>query len=194
MILFETFWTLSQVRTITFRPMGLIILYPNATILKFSLTKSSIFQAYFIRDWRHLYWSCTLPYFIVLLFWKFIPESLRTLAIKGKSRQLMQTLRRMAKFNNRHLPEKFTVVTESNRVTSQNSNPLDLFRTWSLAKKTLCQIMGYVVGGMTFYGLYLAGKDPPVCLVGLFNVGPCIPCRPCLNASSFTTSSKNCTE
>ena len=115
-------------------------------------------KAYFIRNWKILHLVCTVPYLIMLLFYKFVPESLRFLAVKGRTKELMSTLQRMAKFNNTILPSDMIVVSDSIN-EDVKSNPLDLFRSRKLFKITMYQILGYIVGGVTFYGLYLAAKD-----------------------------------
>lgn len=116
-------------------------------------------KAYFVRDWKMLYIICSAPYLIIPFFYKFVPESIRTLAINDKSDELMATLKRIARFNKRELPIDFLVVTEPSNIKSSIKVMLDLVRPSKFAKKTFCQSLGYVVGGMTFYGLYLAAKD-----------------------------------
>lgn len=115
-------------------------------------------KAYFIREWKTLFLVCTAPYLFVFLFWSFIPESLRSLSIQGKTKELQSTINRIAKFNGRPLPPNVVVRMDA-APTNHKSNPLDLFKERKMAKKTFCQTLGYIVGGMTFYGLYLAAKD-----------------------------------
>jgi len=117
-------------------------------------------KAYFIREWRLLHIVCSAPYVVVLLFYKFVPDSLRTLHQNGKNEELMRTLHRMAEWNGRPLPPNVTIASANrSNALPQKTNPLDLVRSRKLAKLTFCQALGYIVGGMTFYGLYLAAGD-----------------------------------
>ena len=116
-------------------------------------------KAYYIPHWKILYVVCSAPYFFVLLFYKFVPESLRMLGANGRDEELVATLRRIAKFNGRDIPQEFLIITTKANTDNDFGAAFDLFRPSKFAKTTFCQSLGYVVGGMTFYGLYLASKD-----------------------------------
>merc|ERR1719376_372302 len=111
-------------------------------------------KAYYIPHWKMLYVLCSAPYLFVLLFYRFVPESLRMLGAHGRDEELVTTLRRIAKFNRRDIPQDFLILTTKTNTENDIGAALDLFRPSKFAKTTFCQSLGYVVGGMTFYGLY----------------------------------------
>ena len=137
------------------RPFAVII------IIACGVTTLSILgiKAYFIRDWRYLNIACTAPYIFVVFFFKFIPESVRYLRVKGEVEELNKTFQRIARWNKKEIPSNVTIAPLPSTVSDQKSNPLHLFRTPSLASKTLIQTFAYFTNGLVYYGLYLAATD-----------------------------------
>jgi len=133
---------------------GLSIFLFVGTALNFLVLK-----AYFIRNWRLLYIVCTAPYIFVLGFYKYVPESMRFLRIKGRLDETMEVFQLIAKRNGTEIPAGVTIDPPSQEVVRHNASPLDLFRTPSIAFKSLVQGVGYWIGAMTFFALYLGAAD-----------------------------------
>lgn len=117
-------------------------------------------KAYFVRDWRTLYLICNAPYLFVLLFYKFVPESVWYLRVKGKNDTLQKTFEKISYWNGNSIPDGIEVERdiEANS-TKHKSNPLDLFNSTSVASRTLIQGFAYFVVQMSYYGVYIAAGD-----------------------------------
>ena len=118
-------------------------------------------KAYFIREWKILYIVCTIPYIFLLLFFKFVPESIRWLNVHGKTIEGMEVLYRTARWNGKVIPSDVTLKPVTHEVTSHKSSPRDLFRTSKMAVRTAIQGYSWFVMGMVYYGLSLAADDLP---------------------------------
>ena len=114
-------------------------------------------KAYFIRKWKILFIICSAPYFVVLLFYKFVPESVRWLRLKGKFDEALDVFQRIADWNGRKLNPNATVskIIDEKR----SSNPMELFRNKQMAIKTIIQGFAWMVSGMVYYGISLAASD-----------------------------------
>lgn len=136
---------------------------PFAGIMIFAsgLTSLSLLgvKAYFIRDWRYLTIACTAPYVFVVLFYKFTPESVRYLRVKGQMEELGITFKRIARWNKKTIPSDVTVAPLPASNKTHKSNPLHLFKSSSLALKTTIQTFAFFTNGIVYYGLYLAAAD-----------------------------------
>lgn len=116
-------------------------------------------KALVIPNWKHLQIACTVPYVFVFLFYKFIPESVRYLRVKGKTEELMLCFQRIAAWNGKDMPFNVEIKSVPHQTTTQHSNPMDLFRTFDIATKTSIQIFAMFATGCGYYGLYMAAGD-----------------------------------
>ena len=116
-------------------------------------------QAYFIRSWKLLFIVCTAPYAFIPLFWKFVPESIRWLRLKGKSDEAMELLHRIGQRNNRPLPDDVCLEPIDQQDSTHKVSPLDLFRGVNIAIKSIIQGYNWLIFGMVYYGLSLASSD-----------------------------------
>ena len=100
---------------------------------------------------------CTAPYFMfVIAFYKFVPESIKWLHENGKVKELHQVLRRIAYWNHKDVPTEI----KAPKVDKKNStNPFDLFRTRSMAMKSLIQAILWITISIGYYSLHLASND-----------------------------------
>ncbi|XP_057314092.1 solute carrier family 22 member 3-like [Hydractinia symbiolongicarpus] len=151
----QMFILISEVVGSRFRPLAGIILWVFFTLGLCILG----LKAYFIREWKILFIVCTVPYVFVLLFFKFIPESVRWLRLHGKVDEAMNILENIAKWNKREIPSGVRICSAPKSVEAHKSSPLDLFKTRRMAIKTLTQGYGWMVNGMVYYGLSLAADD-----------------------------------
>ncbi|KAK3097018.1 hypothetical protein FSP39_005624 [Pinctada imbricata] len=120
--------------------------------------------AYYIRDWRYLIICTSLSGIFILLTWWFIPESPRWLLTKGRFEEAEKILKKIAKCNNRELPdmnilksfaEREQKLREERSLYSYN----DLFKSWKLARNTLIVMYGWFVSSAVYYGLNFITGD-----------------------------------
>lgn len=116
-------------------------------------------KAYFIDNWKALHLYCTAPYLFVVLFYKFIPESIRYLRVKGKMDELNDCFLRIARWNKTFIPSDICVSPPPKDSLDHKSNPTQLFKTKKLAIKTSIQTFAYFSTGLVYYGVYLAAGD-----------------------------------
>lgn len=137
--------------------------FAGLLVFEFGVVSTALLglKAYYIHNWKHLHIVCTIPYLIVVLFFKFIPESVRYLRVKDKNEELMLIFNRIAAFNGRSIPENCELeqISADQDVPKKKSNPLQLFKTKSLVMKTFVEIFGFFASGMLYYGVYLAAND-----------------------------------
>ena len=114
-------------------------------------------KAYLIDSWKLLFTLCTVPYVFVLLFYFFVPESVRYLRVKGKNEEAMKVFTRMAYWNKTDLPSHISMKPAPSE--NHKSTPLDLFKTKKIALATCVFCWSAFTCAMTFYSLYLAAGD-----------------------------------
>lgn len=152
----QSFILISEIVGGKFRPLAGIILWFFFTVALCILG----LKAYLIRQWKTLFIVCTVPYVFVIFFYTFVPESVRWLHLHGETDKLNALFKRIAKWNNKVIPENVTLIkSDSHDGKKHKSSPLDLFRTSKIAKSTLVQGYAWFVYGMTYYGLALAAGD-----------------------------------
>ncbi|XP_013421303.1 organic cation transporter protein [Lingula anatina] len=109
---------------------------------------------YLIRDWQYLELAISIPSFLYLSYWWLIPESARWLLANGKHEEAAKILRKAAKVNRAHLPEKFLEqVSEDEEV--QSSSLLNIFRAPKLLCRTAIIFYNWCIVSMVYYGLSL---------------------------------------
>ena len=98
----------------------------------------------------------TAPYLVLLVFWRYVPESLRWLRIQGQTQQVEEILRKVAHYNKTHFPNAKLVPAEKE---GPQGTMGDLFRPRSMLVSTLLQNGIWFVMGMVYYGISLASDD-----------------------------------
>ncbi|XP_068736416.1 solute carrier family 22 member 3-like isoform X1 [Montipora capricornis] len=93
-------------------------------------------KAYFVRNWSTLLILSSAPWVFILIFWRFVPESVRWLLVNGKKEQAREILERVAAVNKKEIPRDELQVP----VTTANQGVLELFKTWKMSKMSLAQI------------------------------------------------------
>lgn len=116
-------------------------------------------KAYFISSWKMLFRVYTIPYVFCLLFYFFVPESVRFLRVKGKTAEAMLVLRRIAHWNKTEIPANVFIEAAPENTENKKTTPLDLFRTKKIAIISIALGWYSFVGSTTFYSLYLAASD-----------------------------------
>ncbi|XP_043207091.1 organic cation transporter-like protein [Amphibalanus amphitrite] len=118
--------------------------------------------AIFVKDWHSLQLIISVPAFIFMSYYFFVPESPRWLAAEGKFEQAERNLRTAARFNGVQFPDH--LLKKQSLKTSDSETPillddppqmsvLDLFRTPALRWRTLIILYQWFVTAMVYYGL-----------------------------------------
>ncbi|CAK1555148.1 unnamed protein product [Leptosia nina] len=113
--------------------------------------------AYFVRDWKYLQLSISIPWVFVLLYYNFLPESPRWLITMGRHEEAVKVLTYIAKKNNRPTENiKSIVEKEALHYTKGKGNVgsyLDLFKTPKMRLYTLLNGMVWLCCSHTFFGI-----------------------------------------
>ncbi|CAH3146158.1 unnamed protein product, partial [Porites evermanni] len=112
-------------------------------------------KAYLVRDWRMLMILSSAPWIFILVFWKFVPESVRWLLVKGEKEKARAILENAAKVNKKPLLNKDLYVPG----TTENKGVVELFKTWKRAKLSLTLIYLLYVNGVVYFGLALSSGE-----------------------------------
>jgi len=113
-------------------------------------------KAFFIRSWRILLIVSSAPFIFIVVFWKFIPESVRWLLVSGRRDEAREILEKVARANKKEMPKEELYVP----VRTQSSKGFfELFKSWKLAKLSLIQCYAWFVNGMVYYGLSLSAGE-----------------------------------
>ncbi|KAJ8383084.1 hypothetical protein SKAU_G00038620 [Synaphobranchus kaupii] len=116
--------------------------------------------AYFIRSWRILLLVLTLPGFLYIPLWWFIPESPRWLLAQGRHKEAEDIVRAAAKKNGVTPPNVF-LVEDSANLENNTDHPkrsytyLDLVRTNKMRNITIINIITWFSVATSFFGLSL---------------------------------------
>ncbi|XP_034406262.1 solute carrier family 22 member 6 [Cyclopterus lumpus] len=116
--------------------------------------------AYFVRDWRWLTLTVSLPYYVFFLIAWWFHESSRWLALTNKPEQAIKNLKSVAKFNGRHEEgEKININVLQESMKKEIScvqgsySFLDLFRTPTMRKMTIYLSAVWLSTSFAYYGL-----------------------------------------
>ena len=132
----------------------------NSVWLFYSLALCIVaLKAYFIENWKIVLISCTAPYFVVILFYKQVPESVRWLALKGETDKINDIWKTIAKKNKRTLNLHMSCTSTDCEKSSSVSSFANLFRTLSLGVTTVIQAYVWLITSMVYYGLSLTAEE-----------------------------------
>ncbi|KAL9978320.1 hypothetical protein ACROYT_G015820 [Oculina patagonica] len=111
--------------------------------------------AYLSRDWRTLCIATGAPAIPLLIGFWFIPESLRWLIVKGKTKEALKLCKKIARVNGKDVSEG-DLHFEDMELGQRLGDLRDLFGSRSFAKKTLIMWYCWFVNGMVYYGVYFS--------------------------------------
>ncbi|OCT83983.1 solute carrier family 22 member 20 [Xenopus laevis] len=116
--------------------------------------------AYGIREWRWLQFTVSAPFYFFFLYSWLVPESARWLILKGRSREALKYLRRVAIINGKRkegemLSQKILISHMQSEISQvkRSHSIFDLFRTPGMRKVTICLMMVWFSSGVAFYGI-----------------------------------------
>ncbi|XP_068085602.1 organic cation transporter protein [Anabrus simplex] len=114
--------------------------------------------AYFIRDWRTLQISVTVPGALFLCYWWFIPESARWLMSEGRMEETKAVIEKAAKVNKVHIPDD---VLASALKSVENEQQVgfsvrDLLKCPRMTIRALLVFFNWYAACCSFYGISLS--------------------------------------
>ncbi|XP_061818436.1 solute carrier family 22 member 6 [Nerophis lumbriciformis] len=116
--------------------------------------------AYFVRDWRWLTLAVSSPFYFFFIYAWWFHESSRWLVISNKHDRAIQNLKSVAKINGRHEEgEKIDIKMLQESMKKEMScsqgtyTVLDLFRTPTMRKMTVCLSAVWLSTSFAYYGL-----------------------------------------
>uniref|UniRef100_A0A6J0UW07 Organic cation/carnitine transporter 2 isoform X1 n=1 Tax=Pogona vitticeps TaxID=103695 RepID=A0A6J0UW07_9SAUR len=115
-------------------------------------------SAYFIRDWRELLLTLSLPGLLYIPLWWFIPESPRWLLSQGKLQEAEAIIRKAAQMNGVTAPEVIFDPAELQNLSSHDQqiySILDLVRTQNIRCITIMSVILWMVISIGYFGLSL---------------------------------------
>ncbi|XP_061126821.1 solute carrier family 22 member 2-like [Syngnathus typhle] len=111
--------------------------------------------AYYISDWRWLQVVITIPYFLYIFYYWFIPESPRWLLSQNKNSQAVTVTEAMAKENKRTLSKNIETLADDNAATSSTASLMDLVRTPNMRKHTFILSYNWFTSAVVYQGLIM---------------------------------------
>jgi len=116
--------------------------------------------AYILKDWQYLHFAGLVLSSPVLIGWFYVPESIRWLALKGRSDDGVKVLELVAKRNGRKAPadakEVLMAMEEIERESKEKHGSytyLDLFKGTYMLKITLIIFANWFVILMSYFGI-----------------------------------------
>eukprot|EP00112_Aurelia_sp_Birch-Aquarium-sp1_P010677 Seg2274.3 transcript_id=Seg2274.3/GoldUCD/mRNA.D3Y31 product="Organic cation/carnitine transporter 4" protein_id=Seg2274.3/GoldUCD/D3Y31 len=103
--------------------------------------------AIYVKSWKILTITAMAPYFIIVLLFRYIPESTRWLQLQGRKEEVRKILEKIARVNKKKLPE-FELVVLKQESSVGIKHIFDIFRPKKIAIRSLIQ--GYMWYGYAF--------------------------------------------
>uniref|UniRef100_A0A8D1KXA6 Solute carrier family 22 member 1 n=1 Tax=Sus scrofa TaxID=9823 RepID=A0A8D1KXA6_PIG len=113
--------------------------------------------AYAVPHWRSLQLSVSLPIFLLLLCYWFVPESPRWLLSQKRNTQAIKIMDRIAQKNGKLPPADLKMLSLEEEVVTERLSPsfLDLFRTQNLRKYTFILMYLWFTSSVLYQGLIM---------------------------------------
>lgn len=120
--------------------------------------------AYLIRDWRMLQLSFTVPTFLLVFTWWFIPESVRWLLTKKRVKGAQKILVRVAAVNKVEISEveiddMLIHELQSSNVNSGTVNFFQIIKYPKMLRRTLIIFFIWMANGLTYYAISLNAEN-----------------------------------
>ena len=110
-------------------------------------------QAYLIDSWKMLIVAGSVPYLVMVFTYRFVPESVRWLRLKGRVDEALVIIRKIGKRNGKDLDPNVTLSIPP--VKKNVSNPLDVFQSKKMALVTVVLLVAFFVNALVYFGLSL---------------------------------------
>ncbi|XP_040206537.1 solute carrier family 22 member 3-like [Rana temporaria] len=110
--------------------------------------------AYLIPTWQGIQLAISLPNFLFLVYYWFIPESPRWLLIRKKKDKAVRIISEIAKHNGRYLTPNYCQITVSDEEVT-NPTCMDLVRTPQMRKCTVILMYAWFTSAVIYQGLVM---------------------------------------
>ncbi|XP_069753864.1 organic cation/carnitine transporter 2-like isoform X2 [Narcine bancroftii] len=112
--------------------------------------------AYFIRSWRMLLFTLSLPGLLYIPLWWFVPESPRWLLFKGRIREAEAIIQHIAKKNGITPPAVLFMPLEEMKSKSEITHTIiHLVKTSNIRAITMINFLIWMILSIEYYGLSL---------------------------------------
>ncbi|XP_070190931.1 organic cation transporter protein-like [Littorina saxatilis] len=111
------------------------------------------FVAYFIRNWRYLEIAVSVPGIFLLSYWWLLPESPRWLISRGRDKEAMAVLQKIADSNKTPMPpigDTKQLLEKDPQISLRH-----VFRSRELMKRLLIVALNIFVNVLVYYGVAL---------------------------------------
>ncbi|XP_014786494.1 organic cation transporter protein [Octopus bimaculoides] len=130
--------------------------------------------AFLLRKWQHLIYAATIPHIlIVIVAFKYLPESPRWILSKGRSSEAEESFNRIARTNKKDNEDTVNRVRKLQREAESKSKfdeypgkknrktytPIDLLKTRRRAKISSNLWFNWLVSSMIYFGMTLISVD-----------------------------------
>ena len=112
--------------------------------------------AYFIRDWMTLILVTELPFVIALSSYRFVPESMHWLILKGKQDDLTSVIKKVCYWNNKTVPKTKKLLKVREEQMNHVNRLTGLFKSPKLRLKSAVVLLGWCVIGLVYFGIGMA--------------------------------------
>jgi len=108
--------------------------------------------AYLIPQWRIMRLVMTIPAFLLLLLWKYVPESPRWLYVNGRTEEAIEVLLRYSDKKN------IKIALKDIQENNNKGSLLDLFTNWELIKKDIIYGIINFCMAIIYFGISIAAS------------------------------------
>ena len=115
------------------------------------------FKAYLIDSWKMLFFYGSIPYLVMMFVYKFVPESVRWLRLKGRVNDALVIIQNIGKVNGKILDVNVTLSVPPVKKTV--TSPLDIFHSKKMILNTIILFFAFLVNANVYFGLSLAADD-----------------------------------
>nr|XP_058965014.1 solute carrier family 22 member 15-like isoform X1 [Pocillopora verrucosa] len=112
--------------------------------------------AYGIREWRTLSIVISAPAFLLLIFWRWVPESCRWLIVHSRVGEARKVFSLIATINKKQLPTEKLALAENNHNAVEEGGFLDLVHTRIQLIQTVILWFAWFTNSMVYYGVLLS--------------------------------------
>ena len=115
--------------------------------------------ALLFNNWRILLTACSAINFVIIITFKWVPESPRWLYKTGRVDKANKILEKIAKVNGRNVAARLTTEESQNKVKASHSKVKTLLIDSSAVFQTLSQAYGWFAITLTLFGMSFASGD-----------------------------------
>ena len=113
----------------------------------------------FLKSWRYIVLLSTAPFIVVLVFLKYVPESMYWNQSKGKGKELWETLKMIAKYNQSEILNKVRLMVPAKTNNHVKTSVKDLFKTRTMTATTTIIIFASAVLAASYFAISLAADS-----------------------------------